>query len=166
ILEFIYEPAFLLHVVVVRRSRLEERPYRDHQVEILSVQLINHSLWVGIILVEDELSLAIPPEPVLHDIVDRDVQLAVLLCYAQDFILRFITVLALPESVSPLAEQRRLTGQLAVTGDNLVELRPVEKVVIDHIGDFGSDVQVIGKSIIKAAASRAVPENAVAFARQ
>ena len=87
ILELVHKPALLLHVVVVQRSGLEEGPYGNHQMEICVVQLIDHALRVGIILVEDELSLAIPPEPVLHDVVHRNMQVAVLPGYAEDFLL-------------------------------------------------------------------------------
>ena len=130
------------------------------------MQLIDHRFWIGIILVEDELTFAIPPEPILHDVVDGDVQVAILASNAEDFILRLVTILALPEAVSPLAEHGSLPGEVAIAGDDLVEVRTVEEVVVDDVGDFRADVKIVGEAIVEAAARSVVPENAVALARQ
>ena len=129
------------------------------------MQLIDHPFRVGIILVEDVLALAIPPEPVLHDVIDGNVQLAVFPRDPQNFFLRLVAVLALPEAIGPFAEHGRLPGQLAVGGDDLVKIGAVEKVVVDVVGHFGTDVQVIRKAVIEPAARVVVPENAIALAR-
>ena len=105
-LELVDEPALLVHVVVDGRARLEEGPHRNHQVDIFAVQFVDHAFGVGIVLVEDVLAFAVPPEPVLHDVVERDVQVAILFRDAENFFLRFVAVLALPEAVGPLAEHR------------------------------------------------------------
>ena len=165
IFELVDEPSLAVHVFVVRRSWLEERPDRNHQVEVLGVKLVDHGFRIKIVLVKDEFSLAVPPEPVLHDVVDGDVQIAILLGDSQDFVLRFVAVLALPESVGPFAEHGSLSGQLAVSGDDLVELGSVEKVVVDNVGHFRTDVQIICEPVVEPAARHVVPEDPVAFAR-
>src|ERR1700722_20172027 len=133
-------------------------------MKVLMVELINHRFWVGIVLVKHEFALAIPPEPVLHDVVDRNVQFTVLARHAENFVLRFVAILALPETVGPLAEHRRLPGKLAIASNHLVEFRTVKEVVVDDVSNFRTDVQIIGKSVVESAARVIVPEDSVAVA--
>ena len=100
-------------------------------MEVQLMQLVHHSLGIGIVLVEYEFAFAIPPEPVLNDIVHRNMQVAVFLRNAEYFLLRFVAVLALPESICPLAEHWGLPGQLTIAGNNFVEFRPIKEVVVD-----------------------------------
>ena len=100
-----------VHLVILLRARLKERPHRNHQMEIVLVELVHHAFGIGIILVEDVLALAVPPKPVLHDVIHRNVQVAILLCHRKNFLLRFVAVLALPKSVCPAPKHRRLAGQ-------------------------------------------------------
>src|SRR5262252_251764 len=165
IFELVDEPALLVHVVVIDGAGLEEWPDRNHEVEILLVQPVDHALGIGIVLVEDELALAIPPEPVLDDIVDGNMQLTIFRGHTENFILRLVAILALPETVRPLAEHRDLSGQLAIAGDDLVDFGTVEKVVVDDVGDLRTDIEVIGKAIIETASCGAVPEDPIAAAR-
>src|SRR6266496_3269441 len=116
------------------------------------MQLIDHGFWIGIVLIEYELTFTIPPEPVLNDVVDRDVEVAIFARNAQDLVLRSVAILALPESVSPLAEHGSLSCEIAIAGDDLVELWAVNEVVVDDIGDFRTNVEIIGEAIVEAAA--------------
>src|SRR5271170_7536770 len=116
------------------------------------MKLVDHALGVGIIFVENEFAFAIPPEPVLDNVVDWDVQIAILFGHTENFFLRLVAVLALPETVGPAAKHGRLSGQIAVAGDNFVEIGAVEKVIIDYVGDLGTDVQEIRKLVVEAAA--------------
>jgi len=50
----------------------------------------------------------------------------------------------LPEPVGPTAKHGRLAGQLAVASDDLVEVRAIDKVVVNGIGDFGTGLSSIG----------------------
>ena len=61
-----------------------------------------------------------------------NLQVAIFLRHAQQFLLRLVAVLALPEAVGPFAEHWRRPGQFAIAGDDLVELRAVEEVVVDR----------------------------------
>src|SRR5258708_18444621 len=80
--------------------------------------------------------------------------------------MRVVLVLALPEAVSPFAKHRRRPRELPVSADDLVELRTIEKVVIEYIGHFGTQVKRIQKATVEAAARGVVPENSIAVARQ
>ena len=76
-------------------------------------------------------------------------QLAVFLRDAENLLLRLVAVLALPESVSPFAKHRRLPGQFAIAGDNLVEIGAIEKVVVDGVGYFGTEYREFAKRLLK-----------------
>ena len=82
--ELVDEPAFFVHEVVIGRSRLEERPDGNHEVEVLAMQFVDHPLGIGIVFVENEFALAVPPEPVLHDVVSGDVQFTIFARDAQN----------------------------------------------------------------------------------
>jgi hypothetical protein len=47
--------------------------------------------------------------------------------------LTMILILALPESIGPLAEQRSGAGKVAVTGDDLIQFGAVEEAIVDGI---------------------------------
>ncbi len=132
---------------------------------MLVVQLVDHALRVGIMGVPLHLAHRHPPEPVLHDVVDRDVQCAILRCNALDLRLRLVLVLALPEAVGPAPEERHFARQFAIVADDLVGFRAVDKVVVDAVGDFGADIERMNESVIHAAARGIVPEDAVAVGR-
>jgi len=74
------------------------------QVKVVLVELVHHSLRIGIILVKDVFAFAVPPEPVLDDVVRRELQLAVFPGHVQNFFLRLVAVFALPEPISPASE--------------------------------------------------------------
>src|SRR5579859_334069 len=93
-------------------------------------------------------------------------KLAVLVGHAQQFLLRVVFVLALPEAIGPLAEKRRGTSQFAVPGDDAVKFRAVEKVVVHLIGDFRAEVKRAEKTIVEAASRGVVPENSISIIRQ
>jgi len=63
------------------------------------------------------------------------------------------------------AEHRRRAGQFPVRSDDLVELRAIEKVVVDGIGDFRAEIKLVRKSIVEAAPRTIVPEDSVTVAR-
>src|SRR5215469_18230372 len=102
-----------------------------------------------------------PPEPVLHDVVGGNMQLAILTRDCQKLGLRLVAILALPEAVSPAAEQGRYTCQFPVAGDDPVELGPIEKVIVGDVSHFRTQVQRTQKAVGEAAARSIVPENAV-----
>ena len=74
------EKAFLCHVFVDGRTGTEKRPKRDHQVNILFVELVDHGLGFGIIFIPDRLAHGIPPEPVLDNIIERNMFGAIAFC--------------------------------------------------------------------------------------
>ena len=91
-------------------------------------------------------------------------QLTIFLRDRENLLLRLVAVLALPKSVSPFSEHGSLPGEFAITGDNLVQVGTIEKVIVDDLGYFGTDVQVVREAVVEAAARSVVPENAVAVA--
>src|SRR5258707_15249900 len=134
-------------------------------MKVFAVQLVDHSFGIRVILIEDELALTVPPEPVLDDVVDGNMQIPILLRNRKNFFLRLVAVLALPKSISPLSKHGGLTSQLAITRNNFVELRPVKEEVVDHVGYFRAYVHVIGKAVVDFASRIIVPINSVAVAR-
>src|SRR5579862_1295647 len=128
------------------------------------MQVIDHALGVGIILVEFKFARGGPPEPVLNDVVHRNFELAIFVGDAQNLVLRLVTIFALPESIGPLPEHRRGAGQLTIPGDDLVEFGAVEKVVVNFIRYFRADIQRMNEPIVEYASGSIVPKDSVAFA--
>ena len=150
-----------IHLSVFLGSRLEERPHRNHQMKVLLMELIEHGVRIGIILVKHVLTFAVPPEPVLHNVVHRDVQVAILLRHGKNFFLRLVTVFALPKPICPPPKHWRRAGQFAVAGDDFVEFRAVDEIVVNCVGHFGADIHHVNKAIVDASARGIVPENAI-----
>ena len=156
-----------VHVVVGFRSGTEVRPHRNHQVKIVLVKVFHHPRRVGITrLVKHRLAHGVPPKPILHDVVNGDVQFAVFVRHAKQLFLRAVSVFALPKAVRPLAEKRRRAGQFAISRYDAVELGSVKKVVVHLIGYFRAEIERAKKAVVEAAPRGMVPENAIAVARQ
>src|SRR6185437_14372098 len=71
-----------------------------------------------------------PPLPVLNNGVERDVAGAILFHNSNQFILRLVAVLGLKEPVSPLAEERSASGQVAILVNDGVRIRPIDEIVV------------------------------------
>ena len=80
-----------------------------------------------------------PVLPVLHQCVNRNFSLAEFGRGVQNFLLAVIPLPTLPVSVGPLGKQRRFAGELAVIGDDAVQLRAIEEVVINGLPHFGTE---------------------------
>ena len=130
----------LVHLLVNLRRRPQPGPDRNHQVEVLLVQLVDHFLGAGILcFIEDHPTPVIviaPVIPVLHDVINRNMALAILPRNAQQFVARGVMLLALPVAVGPLAVHGRLAGELPVSRNFLIDCGAVEKVVIDVIANL------------------------------
>ena len=152
-----------VHFLVFLRTGFEKGPDGDHQVKVILVELVYHSLGVGIVLIEDVLTFAVPPEPVLDNGIGRQVQVAVLLRYAEDFCLRLVAVLTLPEAVRPPAKQRGGASEFTIGSDDFVEFGPVYEVVINRIGNFGADIHHVHKPVVEAGTRSIVPKDSIAI---
>src|SRR5580765_2413081 len=120
-------------------------------MNVVLMEVVNHPFWVGIVLVEDRLAHGVPPEPVLHNIIEGNMEIAVLVCNIQNFFLRIIPVLALPVTIGPFAKERRRAGQLTISGYNLVEIRAVNKKIIHRVRYFRAEIEGVDKAIIQPA---------------
>ena len=80
--------------------------------------------------------------------------------------LRIVAVLALPIAVRPLSEKRRGASQFTIRGDDFVEFRAVQKVVVDGVGNFRGQVERVHEAIVHAAARTVIPKNAISVARE
>src|SRR6266496_3722583 len=98
------EKATAIHVVISLGTGLEKWPHRNHQMKIVLVQLFNHCFRVWIVLVENVLTFALPPEPVLHYVVNRKMHVTILLRHPDNFFLRLVAVFALPKTVRPASK--------------------------------------------------------------
>ena len=161
------EEAPPVHFRICPAPGAEIGPDGYHEMEVVPVNLVDHPLRVRVPGgIEHRLPHRIPPEPVLNDIVCRDMELAVLSRDPHDFILRAIAVLALPETVRPPSEHRDAARQHAVAGDDGIELRPGDEIVVYDIRDFRTEVQRVEKAVVEPAARRIVPEYPVAVRRE
>ena len=83
--------------------------------------------------------------PVQHDVIDRQLALAVLRQHADQFVLRLVALAALPEAVRPLRQQHRFAGHLAIACDHLIGIgRRQRSSSRSHLSGFGRKRQVLG----------------------
>src|SRR5579864_6785380 len=80
-----------------------------------------------------------PILPILHQHIDRDFSFPNLGSCIENLLLAVITLSALPISVGPLRKQGRFTGKLPIFRNDLVQLRAIEKVVINGLTQFGPE---------------------------
>ncbi len=72
-------------------------------------------------------------QPVNDNIVNRDVTAAEFSDRGKYFLAGIILLTALPVAHGPLRHHRSLTGQAAVTGDDLVGSLAVYEIIVGHI---------------------------------
>src|SRR5208283_680934 len=106
------------------------------------VQLAEHPGWIGELAGELVRSHALHPVKIEDQVVERNLKLAIFRRDVEHFLLGLILEARLPETISPSWEQGRSTGQRAVVGDDVVEVRAVEKVIVDGIGDISAQRQL------------------------
>ena len=144
---------------------IEQSPDGDHGMHILFVQRVEILRHIVIVGVEVGIALVLPPEPILHHRVQGNVLLAIALRDSGDLVERYIAVLGLEETVSPLGQHRRMTGQVAVLVDDGVHLRAVEEVVVDRFAGHGAEGDFGGKAIVDVGEGRRVPHQPITLAR-
>src|SRR6184192_2471529 len=122
---FVDEEPLFVHIIVNGRSRAKVGPDGNHEMDVVLVQSVDHGFWIGIILVEDWLAHRVPPKPILYDVVERYVQVAIFPRDIEQRLLRIVAVLTLPIAVRPFSEKRRGASQFTIRGDDFVEFRTV-----------------------------------------
>ena len=80
-----------------------------------------------------------PIEPVLHDIVDRDAGVPILLHHIQQFGLRVVTLARLPEAEGPFWHHRSVARQPPIARDRIVHGRCRNDIVIDRPPRFAGE---------------------------
>ena len=159
----------LLQLLVDGRFFPKRRPDRNHEVGIEAVDLLDHHsrLRKGRITEFGGVPVVVvgaPVLPVLHDVVERHAQGAVLFHHAQQLVLAFVPLPALPEPKHPLAKHGRLAGEGAVAGHHAVGIVRVHEIVIDAVADFRRKRRA-PRIIAKRGGRVVVPQNAVAGRR-
>ena len=118
------QPALLLELLIIFRADVELGPDRNHNVSIkLIVKLFYHACRVGeAVCVEIVVAPFVfrPVEPVLHDIVQRDLSFAKFFDDREQLFLCLVAFAALPEAHRPLRHHRGLAGDCAIPADDLV----------------------------------------------
>ena len=153
--------------LLVGRLRIHHRPDRNDGVDVLVVQRPQRAGDVGVrpqVLVGVVgIALVLPPEPVLHHDVQRHVLAAVLAGDIEQLLRRLVAILRLEEPVGPLAEQRRVSGDVAVLMDHRIDFRAVDEVVVDGIGGVGRELELGGEAVVEPGPRRRVPKDAVSI---
>ena len=93
----------------------------------------NIRMRLQILVVVFRIALALPPEPVLHNEVQRHMLRAIFARNLQQLLRRLIAILRLHKAISPLAEKWRVTRHLAILVNNLIDLRSIEEVVVNSV---------------------------------
>src|ERR1700757_3331706 len=110
-------------------------------MKVFCMKAIDHSLRIGITeLVKGGLAHRVPPEPVLHDVVHRNVHYTILLRDIEQLLLRLVAIFALPKAIRPLAEHWRSARELTIFADDPIELRAIEKVIVNRVSDLRTEI--------------------------
>ena len=90
--------------------------------KILGKGWVSHLIYIIWILELHRIPVGVasPILPVLHDGISRNLQFAILIQYASQFVAGLIALTALPEAHRPFREHRSLSGQLADAGDDSI----------------------------------------------
>ncbi len=132
--------------LVVGRGGIELGPDRNHDLRMHVVHRLDHAVRIGEVLrVEIVRAPGIlgPVRPIQHDVVQRQLALAVFGHCADQLVLALVTLAALPEAVGPFGQHRRLAGERAVAGNGLIVGIGGDEVVVDHLAGFGPQRQVL-----------------------
>ena len=129
-------------LLVVLGRRVEFRPDRDHEARVHVVDLVDHLLRLrealGVELVTAPRVFG-PVEPVLDDVIERDLQVAVLLDDVDDLTFRVVTLARLPEAVRPFRHHHGLAGERAIAGDDLVHVLAGHVPIVDRLRDIAGE---------------------------
>ena len=135
-----------LELLVGVRRRVELGPDRDHEARVHAVHFVDHALWVreapGIEAMAAPVVLS-PVEPVLHDVVERDAEAAILADDAHQLVLRVVALPALPEAIGPFGHHRRLAGERPVAGDDAIHRVRGDDIIVDRAARLGRHPQRI-----------------------
>ncbi len=118
---------------------------------------------VGKIGIEDGIAFCLPPKPVLHDRIKRNVLFAITMRNPKQLVLRNITVFRLEETVCPLWQHGRVTAQVAILVHDLIHLGPVDNVVIDRVRGQRTELKGQRKPVVRISERRGVPQERVAL---
>ena len=89
---------------------IEQAPDGDHGVDVLVVQGLQFAGHIGEVGIEDGIAFGLPPEPILHHRVQRNMLVAIALGDPENLVLRDVAVLRLEEAVGPLREHGCVAG--------------------------------------------------------
>ena len=106
------------------------------------MQLLDHAGRIGVARLVEFVAAPLarqPVLPVLDDGVERHLHLTVFRRDAEQFVLRRIVFLRLPQAPRPARHHGRRAGQAAVALDHVVEFRAVHEVVIDAAARLRAD---------------------------
>ena len=126
--------------LVVVGVRIELRPHRDHEVRVVRLvdrveQALRIRIATGIELVRAP-AVRDPVLPILDDVVDGRFAASVAGEDAGDVGGRSVVLARLPVPEGPAGQHRRLAGEPPITGDHLVHVGAVDKVVVRAVADL------------------------------
>src|SRR5437879_3856150 len=114
---------------------------------MLIVQLLEFTGHIWKIGIEDGITFQLPPKPILHYCVERDVLFTIAPGDSQNLILGNVAVLGLKESIGPFREHRRVSGQVTVLVNHLVQCRPIDEVIIHRAAGKERKLSSSGKRL-------------------
>ncbi len=103
---------------------------------------------VVVVVVEDGIAFALPPEPVLHHDVHGDVFGAVAVGDGEDLVEGGVAVFGLDEAVGPARKHGGVAGEVAVLVDDVVHLGAVEEEVVDAVAGDGVEGELEGEAVV------------------
>ena len=110
-----YKHVAVVHFTPVFALGADCRPDGYNRLDVHFLELVAHGLRVGPVLgVKLEVALLCPVEEVDDDSVNRDTAALVLSCDFQEYVLRLIAALALPEAGSPLGHHWAVACKIGI----------------------------------------------------
>ena len=103
------------------------------------MQFCNCLLYIpvrGIETVAALLASSIPVVPILNNAVERNFIIAVAVFDRKYLTLGIVTIFGLNKTIGPFREKRYFAGCRTISGNNLIDFRTIEKVIIQSITAF------------------------------
>src|SRR5713226_7297427 len=118
-------------------------------MNVFVMQSLEFTWNIGEIGIENGIAFRLPPKPILHDRIERNMLFAIAVSNSKDLLLGNITVLRLEEAVSPFGKHGRVASQVAILVDNLVHLRAIDQVIVDRVRRQRAELERQRKPVVR-----------------
>ncbi len=136
------EESLRLHRVEIVCAWVEFSPDGDHEVGVLFVDGFDPAFGIGEAIRVEFVGAPLafrPIAPILDDVIERNVAGAEAVDDFEAGVGGFVALAGLPEAEDPDGHHGCRAGELAIAGDDIVDARAVDEIVVDAVAHFGPE---------------------------